>query len=50
MFLKCTLEMWPGYGGLIYYGQNDGHIIDLKVLPNPLMQTQHQKRQPVDVR
>lgn len=26
-------EMWPGYGGLIYYGQNDGHIIALKVLP-----------------
>jgi|SRR5206468_2996288 len=26
-------EMWPGYGGLIYYGENDGHIIALKVLP-----------------
>jgi hypothetical protein len=26
-------EMWLGYGGLIYYGQNDVHIISLKVLP-----------------
>lgn len=26
-------EMWPGYGGLIYEGLNDGHIMALKVLP-----------------
>jgi hypothetical protein len=27
-------QMWPGFGGLIYYGENDGHIIALKVLPS----------------
>lgn len=26
-------EMWPGYGGLIYEGLNEGHIMALKVLP-----------------
>lgn len=26
-------EMWPGYGGLIYDGLNDGHIMALQVLP-----------------
>jgi hypothetical protein len=26
-------QMWPGYGGLIYEGLNDGHIMTLKVLP-----------------
>lgn len=26
-------EMWPGYGGLIYEGLNDGNIMALKVLP-----------------
>jgi hypothetical protein len=25
-------QMWPGYGGLIYEGLNDGHIMALKVL------------------
>jgi hypothetical protein len=26
-------QMWPGYGGLVYEGLNDGHIMALKVLP-----------------
>lgn len=26
-------EMWPGYGGLIYEGLNEGHIMTLQVLP-----------------
>ena len=26
-------QMWPGYGGIIYEGLNDGHIMALKVLP-----------------
>jgi hypothetical protein len=26
-------EMWPGYGGLIYEGLQDGHVMTLKVLP-----------------
>lgn len=26
-------QMWPGYCGLIYYGENGGHIVALKVLP-----------------
>jgi hypothetical protein len=26
-------QMWPGYGGLIYEGLNNGHIMALKVLP-----------------
>jgi hypothetical protein len=26
-------QMWPGYGGLIYEGLNEGHIMALKVLP-----------------
>ncbi len=26
-------QMWPGYGVLVYEGLNDGHIMDLKVLP-----------------
>jgi len=28
-------QMWPGYGGLIYEGLNEGHIMTLKVLPEP---------------
>jgi hypothetical protein len=28
-------EVWPGYGGVIYEGLNDGHIMALKVLPQP---------------
>jgi hypothetical protein len=27
-------QMWPGYGGLIYEGLNNGHIMALKVLPS----------------
>jgi hypothetical protein len=27
-------EMWPGYGGLIYEGLNDGNIMALEVLPS----------------
>ena len=31
---KCHgFEVSPGYGGLIYEGLNDGHIMVLKVLP-----------------
>lgn len=26
-------EVWPGYGGLIYEGLNEGNIMALKVLP-----------------
>lgn len=26
-------EVWPGYGGLIYEGLNDGHIMALQVAP-----------------
>ena len=26
-------QMWLGYGVLVYEGLNDGHIMDLKVLP-----------------
>ncbi len=26
-------QMWPGYGGVIYEGLNDGDIMALKVLP-----------------
>ena len=26
-------EVWLGYGGLIYEGLNDGHIMALKVSP-----------------
>ena len=27
------MEVWAGYGGLIYEGLNEGHIMALKVLP-----------------
>lgn len=27
------MQVWPGYGGLIYYGQIDGRIKALQVLP-----------------
>jgi hypothetical protein len=27
------MQVWPGYGGLIYEGLNNGHIMALKVLP-----------------
>jgi hypothetical protein len=31
--MSAGFEVWPGYGGLIYEGLNDGHIMALKVLP-----------------
>jgi len=27
------MQVWPGYGGLIYFAQLDGHIVALQVLP-----------------
>ena len=27
------MQVWPGYGGLNYYGQIDSHIISLQTLP-----------------
>ena len=31
--MSAGFEVWPGYGGLIYEGLNDGHLMALKVLP-----------------
>lgn len=31
--MSSGFEVWPGYGGLIYEGLNDGHLMALKVLP-----------------
>ncbi|MFL6488408.1 MAG: hypothetical protein ACJ70V_02180 [Nitrososphaera sp.] len=31
--MVAGFEVWPGYGGLIYEGLNEGHIMALKVLP-----------------
>ena len=28
--MSTGFEVWPGYGGLIYEGLNDGHIMALK--------------------
>ena len=33
MMARSCFQMWPGYGGLVYEGLNDGHIMALKVLP-----------------
>jgi hypothetical protein len=31
--MSAGFEVWPGYGGLIYEGLNEGNIMALKVLP-----------------
>lgn len=31
--MSVGFEVWPGYGGLIYEGLQEGHIMALKVLP-----------------
>jgi hypothetical protein len=32
--MSAGFQVWPGYGGIIYEGLNDGGIIALKVLPS----------------
>jgi hypothetical protein len=45
------MQVWPGYGGLIYFGENDGGLIALQVLPSSTSQGDRQPDQgPVDRR